>query len=98
MPCKCSKKPRGITKQMQRRILEIEAFKVAKNMRSKVPTALSNSLLLDYHRKTHMLYSGNVKRTPVNKAFVNSIVDLHDKFVEEMLRRGMKHNTPLKKI
>jgi hypothetical protein len=45
-----------------------------------------------------MLYAGAVLRRPVNKPFVNSTVALHDKFVEEMLNRGIKHNTPLKKV
>jgi len=62
------------------------------------PRKLDSKLLLEYHRKTHMLYAGNTKRDPVNKQFVNSIVDLHDQFVKEMLRRNMKHNSPLKKV
>ena len=62
------------------------------------PTKITNQQLLDYHRKTHMLYSGNTARTLINKAFINHIVDLHDSFVTEILKRGMKHNTPLKKL
>ena len=59
---------------------------------------LSNQQLLDYHRKCHMLYSGNMAHRPLNKQFINSIVDLHDRIVKEMLKRGLKHNTPLKKV
>ena len=62
------------------------------------PSKVSNQQLLDIHRKTHMLYAGGIKRRPPNKLFINSIVDLHDSFVKEMLRRKMKHTTPLKKI
>lgn len=83
---------------MQRRILETEMMKIALNMKRTVPSSLTDKQLLDYHKKTHMLYAGNVKRNPVNKSFVNSIVELHDKFVEDMQRRKMNHKTPLKKI
>lgn len=62
------------------------------------PKKVSNSYLLDVHRKTHMLYAGNIKHKPPNKDFINSIVDLHDQVVKEMLSRNMKHNTPLEKI
>ena len=67
-------------------------------MKDVKPASLVNNLLLDYHRKTHMLYAIAVKRTPPNKTYTNSIVTLHNKFVKEMLKRKMKHNTPLKKI
>jgi len=83
---------------MQNRIFEVEQKKVAIKMKDKDPSTLTNPQVLDYHKKTHMLYAGNIKRNPPNKKFINSIVDLHDKFVKEMLKRGMKHNTPLKKI
>jgi len=59
---------------------------------------LSNPLLLEYHRKCHMLYGGAIKRQPPNVSFINEIVSLHDRFVKEMLRRNMKHNSPLKKL
>jgi hypothetical protein len=83
---------------MQRRLFETQQFKIAMSMKRKVPTSLTDKQLLDYHKKTHMLYAGNIKRKPVNKPFVNSIVDLHNKFVKEMKKRGMKHKTPLTKI
>jgi hypothetical protein len=99
MACRCSsKKKERLTKQMQRRLFETEQFKIAMSMKGKNPSSLKDKTLLDYHKKTHMLYAGNVKRNPINKQFVNSIVDLHDQFVREMLNRGMKHNTPLKKV
>lgn len=83
---------------MQRRLFETQQLKIALNMKQKVPSSLKDKQLLDYHKKTHMLYAGNIKRKPVNKVFVNSIVDLHNKFVNEMENRGMKHKTPLKKV
>jgi hypothetical protein len=69
-----------------------------KSFRDAKPSKLENQTLLDYHRKTHMLYAGNVKRDPPNKQFINSIVSFHDRLVKEMLKRNMKHTTPLKKI
>lgn len=62
------------------------------------PKDLGDKTLIEYHRKTHMLYAGNVKRKAPNKQFINSIVDYHDRLVKEMLKRGFNHNTPLKKI
>ncbi|MGD2072714.1 MAG: hypothetical protein PVG65_04420 [Candidatus Thorarchaeota archaeon] len=59
---------------------------------------LPNPLLLDYHRKTHMLYSSAIKRIPPNKEFINTIINIHDLIVKEMLKRKLKHTTPLKKI
>ena len=67
-------------------------------MKDVEPSSLANNLLLDYHRKTHMLYTAATKKYPPNKTFANSMVSLHNKFVREMLKRGMKHNTPLKRI
>ena len=71
---------------------------IYKKMQDKNPALLNDKLLLDYHKKTHMLYAGAVARRPVNKPFVNSTVTLHDKLVEEMLNRGMKHTTPLNRV
>lgn len=73
----------------------VKQLKVLKNSK---PKDLENKKLNDYHLKTHMLYAGNIKRRPLNKEFINSIVSLHDEFVKEMLKRGMKHNSPLKKV
>ena len=84
--------------EARRRVLEQSNKKIYSSMQGKNPALLNDKLLLDYHKKTHMIYAGAVLRRPVNKPFVNSTVALHDKFVEEMLNRGMKHNTPLKKV
>jgi hypothetical protein len=62
------------------------------------PSSLNSKLLLDYHMKTHMIYAGAIKRNPPNKPFINSIVDIHNNFAKEIVKRGMKHNTPLKKV
>ena len=59
---------------------------------------LKDKNLLDYHKKTHMLYAGNIKRIPINKKLINEIVYMHNKFVKEMKKRKFNHKTPLKKI
>lgn len=79
-------------------LLELDIKSVLFKMKDEKPSSLSTQQLLDFHRKTHMLYEGAKKRKPQNKAFINSMVELHDRFVSEMLKRKMKHNTPLKKI
>ena len=74
------------------------SLQLLKTFRDSNPRKLNDKLLLEYHRKCHMLYAGNIKRRPVNKKFINSIVDLHNKFVKEMTKRGMNHNSLLKKV
>jgi hypothetical protein len=75
-----------------------EFFRIAKRMMDRDPSSLNDKSLLDYHRKTHMLYAGSIKRKPINKEFINSIVTYHDKLAKELLKRNFKHNTPLKHI
>lgn len=73
--------------------------KILAQLKGLSPTQLrkmNQKLLLEYHRKTHMLYSGNIKRR--NKEVVNMIVEWHDMIVNEMLRRKINHNSPLVKI
>jgi hypothetical protein len=79
-------------------LLELQIKDALFKLKDAHPSSLESKRLLDYHRKTHMIYAGALRHNPPNKPFVNSIVDLHDKFVKEMLKRGIKHNTPLKKI
>ena len=79
-------------------LFEAEFKNILARMKDKDPRSLITRTLLDYHRKTHMLYAGAIKRKPINKIFINSIVGLHDKLVKEMLKRKIKHTTPLKKI
>jgi len=62
------------------------------------PTQLKDKTLLDYHRKTHMLYVAALKRKPINKKVIAKIVARHDIYVREMQKRGMNHNSPLRRI
>ena len=62
------------------------------------PSKLENKTLVDYHRKTHMLYSKSIKSKPLNRKLINNIVNLHDNYVKEMTKRNMNHKTPLRKI
>ena len=85
--------------KMQSTVLfHTEQKNILYRMEDKNPSSLVTKTLLDFHRKTHMLYSGAIKRKPQNKKFINSIVVLHDKLVREMLKRKFKHTTPLKKL
>lgn len=98
MACCGKKRKPQVRRVMQKRILELDMLKTLKRMDKRDPSILGSPTLIDYHRKTHMLYKGNIIRKPVNRKFVNSIVNLHNKFVKEMLKRRIKHNTPLTKI
>lgn len=73
----------------------IRSVNVLKTFMDKSPSGLDNKVLLDYHRKCHMLYAGNTARPNPNKKFLSDVVRAHDKIVKEMLKRGMHHNTPL---
>ena len=92
------------TKPNNKKLLEEDIISFKDNlkhvnkMKNVIPKNLNDKLLLKYHRKTYMLYLDNIKRRPINKAFVNASVDLHNKFIKEMLRRKLNHNTPLSKI
>jgi len=79
-------------------LIELDIKNILFKMKDAKLSSLTNNLILDYHRKTHMLYTVATKKNPPNKTFANSMVSLHDKFVKEMIRRKMKHNTPLNKI
>lgn len=82
-------------------LTEVSLVQLLVKIKDLTPTSvkkLPTKLLLDYHRKTHMLYSGAIKRSPPNKEFVNRIVVTHDLIVKDMIKRKIKHNTPLKKI
>lgn len=74
------------------------SLKLLKSFKDTNPMELKNKTLLDYHRKTHMIYADNIKRRPTKKTFINAIVKLHNKFVKEMEKRNVKHTSPLNKI
>ena len=84
--------------ESQQKLTEVQQIRTLQILKNKEPSSLTPKLLLDHHRKTHMIHAGATKRNPPNKELINSIVNLHDKFVNELLKRGMKHNTPLKKV
>jgi len=97
----CNKKVdemKQLKKLTMLRLLEIEDLKVFNNFKGRAVTSFDNPLLLDYHRKTHMLYASAAGRKPNNKEFINRIIELHDSYVNEIFKRGITHNTPLKKI
>ena len=98
MACCQKRRKQQVKRLMQRRLFESESLKILASLKGKAPADLENKLLLDYHRKTHMLYNGALKHKPPNKKFINQIVSMHDEYVKEMSKRGMKHTTPLKKI
>ncbi len=97
MAC-CKKRRNQQTKKiMKRRLFEADAFRSLARLKDQNPITLQNKLLLDYHKKTHMLYAGALKHKPVNKAFINRIVEMHDEYVREILKRGIDHKTPLQR-
>jgi len=75
-----------------------KSFQIFKSMQNVNLKDVSNSRLLDLHRKCHMLYMANIRHKNLNKKFLNSLVTFHDEIVKEMSRRNMKHASPLEKV
>lgn len=75
-----------------------KSLQIFKSVRDVDLKKVNNKTLLDLHRKCHMLYMANIRHKNLNKEFLNSIVVFHDKIVKEMLKRNMKHSSPLKKV
>ena len=81
-----------------RRNFEANAFKHLREMKEKNAESLNKKLLDEFHRKCHMLYSGAIKYKPPNKMFIQQVVELHNQYISEMKKKGMKHNTPLYRV
>jgi len=75
-----------------------KSFHIFKSMQNVNLKDVSNSRLLDLHRKCHMLYMANIRHKNLNKKFLNSLVIFHDEIVKEMSKRNIKHNSPLKRV
>lgn len=84
--------------EARRRALEQKSLQTYKTMTDADPSSLQDKVLSEYHKKVHMLYGESIARRPINKPFINSTVDLHNNLVEELLKREVKHDTPLKRI
>lgn len=98
MAC-CQKKRKAKTKQlMNRRIFETEGFSMMKHLRRNPPSVVQDQLLLNYHIRSHTLYEKAIKFKPPNKAFIHQVVEMHDEFVRELLKRRVNHKTPLQRI
>ncbi len=95
----CGKKRKDRAKKvMKRRIFEIKSQATIKNFKTKDPTILTDQGLINSHNKIHTLYNTSIKFNPPNKKFINHVVSLHVKFVDEMNRRKMKHTSPIKHL
>lgn len=95
MACCQKRRKAQVKKLMKRRIFEVDAYKVLRNLKEKDAATLQDILLIDFHRKTHKLYKEAVKHKPPNKKFINHVVSLHNEYVTEMKKRGLKHDTSL---
>jgi len=95
MACCQKRRKAQVKKLMNRRIFEAESYKLLRNLKEKDPSTLQDILLNSFHLKTHKLYKGAVKHKPPNKKFINHVVSLHNEYVAEMKKRGLKHDTHL---
>lgn len=96
--CGNKRRKEKIKRVMERRIFENNTFKILRLLKNRQSKSLNDKLLVEYHRKCHMLYAEASERLPINKVFINQVVEMHDQYVKEMIRRGMKHNSPLQRV
>jgi len=92
----------GNRKNKLKRLADSKFLKISlivmREMKDANLTKLTDQTLLDYHGKCDMLYTGSLRQSPSNKSLINSIVMIHNTLVNEMEKRKIKHNTPLRKI
>lgn len=80
----------------ERCLKEFETMSALRKLKDYTPASvrkMDKRRLLDYHRKTHMIYNSALSRNPRNEIFLNQIKDLHDMYAMEILRRGMNHTS-----
>lgn len=76
------------------KLFEIGINQILYKLKGHTPNSLkklTDRQILDLHKKCHMLYGAHKG----NKEFIKEVIIIHDMIVKEMLRRKMKHNTPL---
>ena len=66
-----------------------------KDLNSKTIKEIANNELLNLHYRVHQLYTIAKKRKEVSKKFVNMLLYYHKIIEREMIKRNMKHKTPL---
>jgi len=98
MPCCQKTRKAQIKKLMERRTFEIEGFSMLKRLKSKPHYSLQDSLLLNYHRKTHKLYNQAIKLKPVNRIFINQVIEVHNSIIAELQKREIEHASPIQMI
>ena len=66
-----------------------------KDLNLKTIKEISNNELLNLHYRVHQLYTIAKKRKEVSEKFVNMLLHYHKIIEREMIKRNMKHKTPL---
>ncbi len=56
---------------------------------------ISNVELVSLHRRCHQLWATYRKYRQIDNDFEKFIIDVHNILVNEMIKRGIKHNSPL---
>lgn len=75
-----------------------DSIKLFKTFDDVNPSELKNQTLNDYHRKIHVLYAFNIKRRPLIKQLINKIINIHNHFAKEIIKRNLDHNSPIEKM
>jgi hypothetical protein len=68
-----------------------------KNKENYDPRKLDDKILLDDHRISHAWWSQVLKGEKIKNWSKEDIYNAHELIVQEMLKRGMKHDSPLQK-
>lgn len=59
---------------------------------------LEDETLIENHKKIHKLYMNSIKKRPLHRKLINIIVEYHDNYANEIIKRNMNHITPLRKL
>ena len=98
MACCQKRRKQKIKQLMKRRMFESEGFSSLGRMKRNHPSMLQDKSIEAYHTQAHELYKRAVKQKPPNKVFIHQVVELHDSLTNEMLKRRIKHSTPITRI
>ena len=98
MTCCGRKKSTKVKKLKEEPTVLKHSLKILQTYKDADLTTFNQKLLKDHHIELHKLYAKTIKRRPINKTFINTIVQIHNVFVKEMKVRNIKHSTPLNKL
>ena len=97
MSCCYKRRKQKVELLLKRRLFEADAYSVIVRIKKKLSSSLQENILFSYHQKAHNIYDEATKLKLPNIKFINNVVEVHNLYATEILRREHEHDTPLKK-